>query len=849
MKKLLPKHTLVALGVSLSIAASCTSSLAYSQDSALEHITVQAQKTAQNLQEVPVAVTALSGDDLIETVVKDVFDLQNYVPAFGAFQNQSVTNSGFSIRGIGTSSQNFGFESSVGLYVDGVYRSRQNALINDLVDIAAIEVLRGPQGTLFGKNTAAGAMTLTSVAPSHTDTDGFVEVLAGNDSLLRVSAGASFSLIDDVLAMRISGFKTDGDGYITDATSGQSLNNKNRSAVKAQWLYTPTENLSVRIIADYGELNERCCGALTWQNNFQANEISGKFGTDAVLSQPPFNATIYSTKDFYDFTTSLSQPPLSKMEDKGVSAQIDVALNAQWSLVGITAYRAFDSIDIVDTDFSDADLLTATNDAKQQSFSQELRLHYKSDKIRGLVGAYYFSQNLDLTFNTTTQSEFDSFFSIAGAQLLPLANAIDGLSAATGGLIAPSGVAAPSNTVFMHTANQEQDSIALFAQADWLLSDSITLTTGLRFTDEKKSIDGRYTEQGPGIDGLNGDPESRPNIGAAVTALNDIGAALITGTAISPTSLNDLAPFQQPGWGYFFLGSSAVLPRPDLNEEIDDSQLTGTVKLAYQPNKNQLIYASLATGYKAGGTNTDRILPSLDATFEAEKARSAEIGLKQDWPEYGVRVNVAAHYSTIKDFQATTFTGTGFNLQNAGDIHVKGLELETTWLISANTELQLNASRTLANFDTFKQGTCWVAYSWHTGIDDPGRASPSDPYCARDGDRVGFEPQNSFSVLLNHHFSVASYDATISADYQYTGDVYLDDSNDPYKQSGSYEIINARLALHLDEWDSEVIVWARNLLDEEYIARSGFDVPVQEGKIMAYAGAPRTFGVSVRKRF
>ena len=849
MKKLLPKHTLVALGVSLGIAASCTPSLAYSQDSALEHITVQAQKTSQNLQEVPVAVTALSGDDLIETVVKDVFDLQNYVPAFGAFQNQSVTNSGFSIRGIGTSSQNFGFESSVGLYVDGVYRSRQNALINDLVDIAAIEVLRGPQGTLFGKNTAAGAMTLTSVAPSHTDTDGFVEVLAGNDSLLRVSAGASFSLVDDILAMRISGFKTDGDGYITDATSGQSLNNKNRSAIKAQWLYTPTKSVSVRIIADYGELNERCCGALTWQNNFQANDIPGKFGTDALLSQPTFNATIYSNDDFFDFTSSLSQPPISKMEDKGVSGQIEVALNEQWSLVGITAYRAFDSIDIVDTDFSDADLLTATNDAKQQSFSQELRLHYKSDKIRGLVGAYYFSQNLDLTFNTTTQSAFDSFFSIAGAELLPLANAIDGLSAATGGVIAPSGVAAPSNTVFMHTANQEQDSVAFFAQADWLLSDTITLTTGMRFTDEKKSIAGRYTEQGPGIDGLSGAPESRPNIGAAVTALNDIGVALNTGTAISPTSLNALAPFQQAGWGYFFLGSSAVLPRPDLNEAIDDSQLTGTIKLAYQANKNQLIYASLASGYKAGGTNTDRILPSLDATFEAEKARSAEIGLKQDWPDYGVRVNVAAHYSTIEDFQATTFTGTGFNLQNAGDIHVKGLELETTWLMSANTELQLIASRTLANFDTFKQGTCWVAYSWHTGIDDPGRASPADPYCARDGDRVGFEPQNSLSIMLNHHFLVASYDATISADYQYTGEVYLDDSNDPYKQSGSYEIINARLSLQLEEWDTEIIVWARNLLDEEYIARSGFDVPVQEGKLMAYPGAPRSYGISVRNRF
>ena len=139
----------------------------------LEHIVVNAQKSPQNLQEVPVAVTAMSGDSLVEAVIKDVFDLQNYVPSFAAFQNQSVTNSGFSIRGIGTSSQNFGFESSVGLYVDGVYRSRQNALINDLVDIASVEILRGPQGTLFGKNTAAGAMTVSSVAPSFEETDGF----------------------------------------------------------------------------------------------------------------------------------------------------------------------------------------------------------------------------------------------------------------------------------------------------------------------------------------------------------------------------------------------------------------------------------------------------------------------------------------------------------------------------------------------------------------------------------------------------------------------------------------------------------------------------------------------------
>ncbi|RKM79315.1 TonB-dependent receptor [Alteromonas sp. BL110] len=816
---------------------------------ALEHIVVQAQKTSQNLQEVPVAVTVLSGQDLVETVSRDMFDLQNYVPAFGAFQNQSVTNSGFSIRGIGTSSQNFGFESSVGLYVDGVYRSRQNALISDLVDIESIEVLRGPQGTLFGKNTAAGAMTLTTVAPSHDERDGFAEAIIGNDDLVRLSAGSSFSLIEDILAMRVSGFSSHGDGFIIDEVSGQSLNNRNRSAVKAQLLYTPTKNVSVRLIADYGELDERCCGALTFQNNIQANDLAGKFGTDAVLLQPPFNATIYGREDFYNYKTSLSQAPLSKMEDKGVSIQVDVALNKAWNFISISAYRAFDSLDTVDTDFSDVDLLTATNDARQQSFSQEVRLHYSSDDVRGLIGAYYYSQNLDLTFDTTTQGDFSVFFNAAAPDLLPLANAINEFSAITSGFIAPAAAPAPSGTAFVHTANQEQDSIALFSQFDWLLNRNFTLTTGLRYTREEKSIDGAYDERGPGIDGLSQNPAQWPNIGRAVQGLQDIAAALTVGQAPSAESLNAIAPFQQAGWGYFFLGSAAVMPRPDLNEQLDDSQLTGTVKLAYHPNNNTLTYASLATGYKAGGTNTDRILPSLSPLFDAEKSRSAEIGVKHDFKEHGIRVNAAAHYTQISDFQATTFTGTGFNLQNAGDIIVKGVELEATWLVTENTELHAVASRTLANFDEFKRGTCWVAYTWHTGIDDPGRVEPNDPFCSRDGDRVGFEPQNSLSLMLNHYFEIGKYPASASIDYQYTGDVFLDDANDPYKYSDDFSLFNVRVSFTIPQWDSEIIAWSRNVFDEEYVARSGFDVPVQTGKIMAYPGAPRSFGVTFRKSF
>lgn len=850
----LNKITFYLLGAPLLVAIPI---LAYAEvddvsqptTSTLEHIVVHAQKTPQNLQDVPVAVTALSGKDLVETVSRDVFDLQNYVPAFGAFQNQSVTNSGFSIRGIGTSSQNFGFESSVGLYVDGVYRSRQNALINDVVDIESIEVLRGPQGTLFGKNTAAGAMTLTTTPPSHNDRDGFAEAIVGNDALVRLSAGSSFSLVEDILALRLSGFTSHSDGFITDEESGKTLNNRNRSAIKAQLLYTPSDSVSVKVIADYGELDERCCGALTYQNNIQANQVEGKFGTDALLLQPPFDATVYGREDFYRFNTSLSQTPMSQMEDKGLSVQVDFDINKAWHLVSLSAYRAFDSLDSVDTDFSNADLLNATNDAQQQSFSQELRLHYRSGVLEGLIGAYYYSQNLDLTFDTTTQADFSVFFNAVAGDLLPIASAIDELNALTSGLIAPSASPAPPNTAFIHNADQEQDSFAVFTQFDWRFSDMLTLTSGLRFTQEKKTIKGQFDEQGPGIDGLEQDPTKWPNINSALLGLQEIGTALAQGDFPSQSSLNAIAPFQQAGWGYFFLGSAAVMPRPDLNESIEDDQLTGTVKLAYHPQDNTLAYVSFATGYKAGGTNTDRILPGLSPLFNAEKSRSTEVGIKHDFEDVGLRVNAAAHYTKIQDFQATTFTGTGFNLQNAGDIAVKGIELEATWLITSNTELHANASRTLANFDEFKQGTCWVAYTWHTGIDDPGRVNPGDPFCARDGDRVGFEPQNSLSLMLNHHFALGNYPLTASIDYQYTGDVFLDDANDPYKYSGAFSLFNARLSVKITQWDSEIIAWSRNLFDEQYVARSGFDVPVQTGKIMAYPGAPRSFGVTFRKTF
>ncbi|RDV24481.1 TonB-dependent receptor [Alteromonas aestuariivivens] len=816
----------------------------------IEHIEVNAQKRPQDIQDVAVAVSAVSGQKLLDTVSRDIYDIEQYVTNFSAHQNQSATNSHFSIRGIGTTSQNFGFESSVGLYVDGIYRSRQNAIINDLIDLESVEILRGPQGTLFGKNTPAGAVNIQTRSPSFQNGDGFLSATLGNDNLVQLAAASSFIAIEDTLALRVSGFDTHQDGWIDDANMGDNLiNNRNRSGVRLQALYTPAPNVRLRVTGDYAELDEVCCGALTWQDNRQALNVEERYGSDTLLMMPPINATLFTAQNFGDYTTALTALPVSKMVDKGLSAQLEWQLSDRLRAASLTAFRSFDSLDIVDTDFTDAALLSTRNDARQQAFSEELQFHYRKENLNAIAGIYYFSQNLDLDFAITTGSDLPAIFAASAAQLLPLTSGIDSLSNMTAGLIAPSADPVPTSTDFAHTAYQTQDSAALFAQTEWQFLPQWTLISGLRYTREKKTLYGHYSEQGPGIDGLPADPAAWPDPFAAATALGTLAQTLPLGLPPDAASLAALAPFQTPGWGYFFLGTASVLPRPELRESIRDNQMTGTLKLAWQASANLMTYWSYATGFKSGGLNTDRIAAGLDPQFDAEQARSLEAGLKYDWPDAGLRINMAAHLTRIRNFQASTFTGTGFNLQNAGDIGAHGLELELSWVFLQGSRIDLNAAFNQARFDSFERGTCWTSNPWHTGVDDPGRPTADVPYCSRTGDRLGFEPDHRLAVTLSQDLVLFDLPSVLSIDYQYTGDVMLDDSNDPLKYSAPYELINARWKWALPDWDADIILWTRNLFNETYAAKSGFDVPVQTGKIMAYPGRPRTFGVSVQKFF
>lgn len=871
------KRKPVSLLVALSLGLSGTFVNAQDQEqntqqkAGLEIITVTAQKRAQNLQEVPVSVTAFTGDEMAESVIKDLYDLQTKVPGLGAFQSQSATNSSFSIRGVGTSSQNFGLESSVGLYVDGVYRARQNSMINNLVDVAAVEILRGPQGTLFGKNTPSGAILLRTVAPSHDGDDGFFEITLGNYGLVNYSGAVSLSAIEDVLAFRVTGFGSNRDGIISDQSFGEDkVNDRDRWGARLQALYTPSDEISLRIIADYAEIDEICCGAPVQLSNQTAIGVPGRFGSDAAL--PALGGTVFPGGDsFFDNRIAVSFLPESSMTDKGLSAEINWELDEDYTFVSISALRKFESFDLIDSDFTDVDLFGTKNDSQQESFSQEFRIDYTGTDLNYIIGAYYFEQDLDLDYSLFTTDLFNLFFlSQFGGAFDPLFAGINQISALSGGLVAPVAEGAPAGTGFDHIAKQQHESWAVFGQFDYQLNDQFTLTAGLRYTDESKDLSTVFSENLPGGEPFPtffsavGNPAAPTpgtlifGAGMAGAALPRIGAALAQGQMPDAADLAAIAPFQTLGWGFQPLGATTA-DRPDIMETLEDEQISGTLKLSYQPDSRTLLYASYGNGYKSGGTNTDRIRDGFEPLFDAETSQSYEVGVKKDFPEQEFRINAAFHYTTVDDFQANTFTGNGFNLQNAGDYEISGLELEATWYPVDTVEVNLGYALVDAEYKTFVRGNCWVAYEFHFTPDgqppaDPGQELDANgnpnPFCNRSGDRPGGEPKHYGVVTVKKDFELSdNIYAYVLAEYSYTGEMLLDGSNDPLAEQDAYDILNLRFFMNFSDYDMDLIFWGRNVLDEEYINRTNFNTPLQTGKFNAYVSEPATYGVTLKKRF
>ena len=857
--------------------------LAQSQSSDIfEEIVVVAQKREQNIMDVPIAVSAVTGQQMVDAGIKDMADLQQNVPNLIVSGSQTATTSTFSIRGISSTSNNFGVESSVGLYVDGVYRSRQSSMINDLVDVEAVEVLRGPQGTLFGKNTPAGAVQVRTVAPSH-ERDGFIDATAGDLGLLKLSGAANFSLTDN-LAMRATLFYTERDGYVDDyhvspasgdvTRDSDVYNDRNRYGGRLQFLWEPSDTFNMRVVADYSEIDEICCAASTLvdgvykHDSIAAFPDPANFGSDFLLLN--FGGTVFTDFPYpdavigtlnaitpgtivpgigvNDHIASMNFLPVSQNEDSGLSVEFNKDFAGGSTLTSITAVRSFDTFDNSDVDFSDVDLVARLNSADQSSFSQEFRLAGEfGDGNNYVVGAYYFGQEIKQSTDTIGTPFLQAYLT-NNPDVQDIIALVDGVAGLAGPPYQPAGISFLPDIWSNDAIVQDQDGWAVFGQMDFSLGENFLLTLGARYTEETKKISALFTQNTPNLpDAFIPDFGAISLIGCQVQ-MCDPDAGIFN--PADPATFAAFVPFFADGWGAYAFPPLA--PRTDLDDKLEDDQVTGNVKLTWFATDSTMLYFSYATGFKSGGTNTERIPAAFDSVFGPESSTSMEVGMKADIGRF--RLALTVFDTEFEDFQAQTFTGAGFNLQNAGTIDNTGVEVDLIWRPTDTFEAQLIYTHNEVEFASFEEGTCWDGYPFHTGIQDPGLPDDFNPaldtqICSKTGQAQAYNPEDRFFISLQKTFNLsANTELFLRGEYSTYSEQLTDGDLDPFTHQDSFEIANARVGVNFGRSNMSITLWGRNIADERYMIGSS-DAPVQSGRMHAYPAEPATYGLTLRKGF
>jgi len=666
-------------------------------------IIVTAQGRRQVLQDVPIAVTAVGADEMQNSGATDIRQLNQLAPSLLVSSTGSEANGSARIRGIGTVGDNPGLESSVAVFIDGVYRSRSGIGLNELGEIDRVEVLRGPQGTLFGRNSSAGLINIISKRPSYTF-EGYGEATIGNYDLRRLAGGVTGGLSDTVAA-RLDAVYVKRDGFYYDPANDTTVNNRDRFFTRGQILFEPSDQLSIRLIGDYTTRDEKCCGAIYVDNSVNPN--IGNLNEPAVpLLQPGAvpartndsgNNIVNVLRDMgqnlnalhqgYDRTLSVTpgRGYDGQTTDWGLSGQLDYDFGAA-KLTSITAYRNYDSTQGGDLDYGTVDILYRTDAAGREfnTFSQELRLQGEAfaDRLDWLVGAYFADEDLTVADDIKFGNEYGRFatcriVSPGGLSALyspttPTCMTVGALPTANRpplfGPASPLIYTAFNNLENLDNLgstrdeyNQNSRNWALFTHNIFHVTPQVDLTVGLRYTNERKTFDATFG-----------------NNNTVCTANQALLANFVN--PASPGFTPALFTVSQALLNLSCQGNStAELNGVSIKDRRKESKLTGTGVLSYKPNDDLLLYASYSRGYKAGGFNLDRSAlkaPALpfstvpggaqalvgNLQFDPEIVDAFELGGK--WSRRGFIFNFALFRQQFKNFQLNTFDGTVFIVQN-----------------------------------------------------------------------------------------------------------------------------------------------------------------------------------------
>lgn len=748
MKTPLPilAHALLA-GAITAVNAQAQSNLA------LEEIVVTAQKRQQSLQDVPIAVTALSEDFIIKNDIRSLEDLAATVPGLVTTNSASYGAAPLSIRGIGGANGggNVFADEPVAVYIDDVYIGRLSVATSDLLDMQSVEVLRGPQGTLYGRNSTAGAIILRSARPTE-EFEAYIRATAAEDNEYRLQAVVSGPL-SETLQGRLALSRSDRQGYAKNSVSGDDIGGSEDSSARLSLRWQANEDLRFDLIAEY--LDQESNAAIV-----NIADISNP------LSSSPFDRRDDLQRVIESNEYALNDENSYAATHKGLSLLTNWELE-HFTVDSVTAYRKFDSIGAQDSDSSALSLFYNNGEIANQQFSQELRFSGEIDTgINWIAGAFYFSEDIDMNFDINN------------------VRALFGLG-----------------THAQFKAKQSLSAYAIFADATWDINDRVSLIFGGRYSNESKDFNSVFS-----VDILNG---------GTLPAFSPIlpGVTLPAGTVFTPLSNFDSKASYED-----------FSPRLVINAQINDEMMA---------------YASYSKGFTSGGFNAFGQAQS----FESQEVDAFEVGLKSDLFESRFRLNLSAFFYQYDNLQLRLPVPTGgVVIDNAAAADIKGIEIESTYLISEHWTLTAN----LSLLDTeFTEGSIPAVPA---NVNFPiGAPIPLQDQSIV-GNQLSRAPESQFYLSLDYTQpwgDDGEFNAQLSVRYQ--DEVFFSETNQDQATFMADAFVEAdiRFAYINDASNWEIAIYGQNLFDERHITQ----VSALGSYPSASVNEPRKWGIQISKKF
>ena len=844
-------------------------------------IVITATRRSEALSNVPLAVSAVTADTLKNSGAVDLRGLNQVSPSLLVSSTSSEAGAGGArIRGIGTVGDNAGLESSVAVFIDGVYRSRIGTGLTELGPVDRIEVLRGPQGTLFGRNASSGLIHVITAKPKF-NTEAYGEATIGNYNLRRIDLGIT-GAITDTIAARIDGVYMKRDGFLTDVISGRDINNRNRYVIRGQLLFQPSDDLSVRIIGDYSKRNEECCGAVYLPaSDYNATGPATGFNSPSTIARIERGLGAVINDHPYDRETSITpgRNYNSDVTDYGVSAELNYNFGAA-ELTSITAYRSNLYVRGQDADFNNLDILYrdggggASN--RFRTFTQELRLQGTAfnDRLDWLVGGFYMDEKLRVKDNLSYGADYSGYAQCLTANTIAngLINSGNAALAGAGAiLVQPSsptcintavagsvvGSLPPANQTFLSAfarlgafagpsfTNSGYTNLSIasgagartfngvttqdqFDQTDrnWSvfthniisLTSRFKLTLGVRYTHDKKSLD-------------------------AVLRDNNSLCAFFSGTPTLATfqTLPCLIP-SAPGGLYASSTSES------------ENKWSGTAVLSWKPIDSILLYGSYSKGYKAGGYNLDRSALSRSngngailstallsrLQFAPELNTALELGMKYNGR--AIDINFALFRQDFKDFQLNTFNGLNFEVAtvNSCSNNLNGADADNSSVTGACTgKLRSGVRSQGAEIEIFTRpfkdahanvGLTYVSTVYRQNLVAQNGLPLSSALFQLPGNNLSNAPELSMtgSFGWTPAIGTSGLRGLFYVDARYLSSFNTGSDLDIEKVQNGFTVVNGRIGIHGRDNMWGIELWAQNLFNVNY-KQVAFDSPLQGG--------------------